>query len=180
MSPHKSPHNGRPGSMVGLCKPLKGMARPAGIEPATPCLEVKQASSTVFSQLLPFIALTRFWGVCFRSQRLRLVRLMGEFSDGFLTVVAAMAMLYGLLVPCCSNGFRAAIAQLVVRTRFVEPGDLFSLTPAKILSSACALSGGCATQAEPAWVNSRGDALGSCSPARANATPEGHIVVRYL
>ena len=54
------------------------------------------ASSTVFSQLFPFVALTRFWGVCFRSQRLRLARLMGEFSDGFLTVVAATAMLYWL------------------------------------------------------------------------------------
>ena len=54
------------------------------------------ASSTVFSQLLPFVALTRFWGVCFRSQRLRLARLRGEFSDGFLTVVAATTMLYGL------------------------------------------------------------------------------------
>ena len=47
----------------------------------------------VFSQLFPFVALTRFWGVCFRSQRLRLARLMGEFPDGFLTVVAATAML---------------------------------------------------------------------------------------
>ena len=54
------------------------------------------ASSTVFSQLFPFVALTRFWGVCFRSQRLRLARLMGEFSDGFFTVVAATAMLYWL------------------------------------------------------------------------------------
>ena len=39
---------------------------------------------------------TRFSGVCFRSQRLRLARLMGELFDGFLTVVAATAMLYGL------------------------------------------------------------------------------------
>ena len=54
----------------------------------------------VFSQLLPLIALTRFLGVCFRSQRLRLARLMGEFSDGFLTVLAAMAMLYLILIPC--------------------------------------------------------------------------------
>ena len=50
----------------------------------------------VFCQLLPFVAITRFWGVCFRSQRLRLACLMGEFSDGFLTVVAVTAMLYGL------------------------------------------------------------------------------------
>ena len=35
-------------------------------------------------------------GVFFRSQRLRLARLRGEFSDGFLTVVAATAMLYVL------------------------------------------------------------------------------------
>ena len=49
-----------------------------------------------FSQFLPFVALTRFWGVCFRSQRLQLARLLGEFSDGFLTVVAFTAMLYGL------------------------------------------------------------------------------------
>ena len=79
-----------------LSKPLKGMARPAGIEPATPCLEGRLAASTVFSQLFPFVAITRFWGVCFRSQRLRLARLRGEFSDGFLTVVAATAMFYGL------------------------------------------------------------------------------------
>ena len=46
----------------------------------------------VFSQLFPFVAITRFWGVCFRSQRLRLARLMGEFSDGFLTVVAATSL----------------------------------------------------------------------------------------
>ena len=50
-----------------------------------------------FSQILPFVALTRFWGVCFRSQRPRLARLMGEFSDGFLTVVAAMV--FGLQSP---------------------------------------------------------------------------------
>ena len=54
------------------------------------------ASSMVFSQLLPLVALTRFCGVCFRSQHLHLARLMGEFPDGFLTVVAATAMLYWL------------------------------------------------------------------------------------
>ena len=58
------------------------------------CRAGMQASSTVFSQFLPFVALTRFRGVCFRSQRLRLARLRGEFSDGFLTVVAATVMLY--------------------------------------------------------------------------------------
>ena len=56
----------------------------------------KQASSKVFSQFLPFVASTRFWGVCFRSQRQLLARLMGEFLDGFFTVVAATAMLYRL------------------------------------------------------------------------------------
>ena len=56
----------------------------------------RPASSTVFSQFLPLVALTRFWGVCFRSQRLRLARLRGEFPDGFLTVVATATMLYGL------------------------------------------------------------------------------------
>ena len=76
-----------------------------------PRLRSSQASSTVFSQFLPFVALTRFGGVCFRLQRLRLARLMGEFSDGFLTVVAATAMLYGLAARCCSNGFRAATAR---------------------------------------------------------------------
>ena len=65
----------------------------AGFEPAAYCLGVRLASSTVFSQFLPFVALTRFWGVCFRSQRLRLARLRGEFSDGFLTVVAATVLL---------------------------------------------------------------------------------------
>ena len=115
---------------------LNCMARPAGIEPATLCLEVKQASSTVFSQLLPFVALTRFWGVCFRSQRLRLARLQGEFSDGFLTVVAATAMLYGLRSTWLQQWFRTAIAPLVVRTRFVEPGDLLSPTTARTLSPA--------------------------------------------
>ena len=39
---------------------------------------------TVFSQFLSFVALTRFLGFCFRSQRLRLARLRGEFPDGFL------------------------------------------------------------------------------------------------
>ena len=67
-----------------------------GFEPPTPCAQGKLASSTVFFHLLLFAALTRYWGVCFRSQRLRLARLMGEFSDGFLTVVAAAAMLYWL------------------------------------------------------------------------------------
>ena len=65
------------------------MARPAGLEPATLCLEVRLASSTVFHQLLPLVALTQLQGVCFRSQRPRLALLMGEFSDSFLTVVAA-------------------------------------------------------------------------------------------
>ena len=37
----------------------------------------KRVSSTVFYQLFPFVALTRFRGVCFRSQRLRLARLIG-------------------------------------------------------------------------------------------------------
>ena len=54
------------------------------------------ATYTGFSQILPLVALTQFWGVCFRSQRLHLARLMGEFSDGFLTVVAATVMLYWL------------------------------------------------------------------------------------
>ena len=69
------------------------MHRPAVM---SSCLWSRLASSTVFSQFLPFVALTQFWGFCFRSQRLRLARLMGEFSDSFLTVVAATAMLYGL------------------------------------------------------------------------------------
>ena len=60
------------------------------------CFRSSQASSTVFYQFLPFVALTRFRGFCFRSQRLRLARLRSEFPDGFLTVVAATAMLYGL------------------------------------------------------------------------------------
>ena len=54
------------------------------------------ASSTVFTQLLPLVSLAQLRGVCFRSQRLRLALLMGEFSDSFLTVVAATVMLYGL------------------------------------------------------------------------------------
>ena len=56
----------------------------------------RRASSTVFTQLFPLVALTQLRGVCFRSQRLRLARLMGEFFDGFLTVVAATFMLHGL------------------------------------------------------------------------------------
>ena len=56
----------------------------------------RMASSTVFHQLFPLVALTQLQGVCFRSQRLRLAPLMGEFSDSFLTVVAATVMLYGL------------------------------------------------------------------------------------
>ena len=60
--------------------------QPIGLGGLTSCAASRQPSSTVFSQRLPFIALTRFWGVCFRSQRLRLARLMGEFPDGFLTV----------------------------------------------------------------------------------------------
>ena len=35
----------------------------------------------VFHQFLPFVALTRLLGICFRLQRLRLARLMGEFSE---------------------------------------------------------------------------------------------------
>ena len=59
-------------------------------------------------KLLLFVAITRFWGVCFRSQRLRLARLMGEFSDGFLTVVAATALLYGLRSTLLQYWFSAA------------------------------------------------------------------------
>ena len=62
----------------------------------TRCSTSRLASSTVFSQLLPLVSLTQLRGVCFRSQRLRLARLMGGFLDGFLTVVAATVMLYGL------------------------------------------------------------------------------------
>ena len=60
------------------------------------CSRSSLASFTVFYQLLTFVVLALFLGVCFRSQRLRLASLMGEFSDGFLTVVAATAMLYWL------------------------------------------------------------------------------------
>ena len=67
-----------------------------------------RVSFTVFSQLFPLIALTRFWGVCFRSQRLRLTRLMGVFSDSFFTVVAATAMLYGLSSTLLQYWFSAA------------------------------------------------------------------------
>ena len=35
----------------------------------------------VFHQFLPFVALTRLLGSCFRLQRLRLARLMGEFFE---------------------------------------------------------------------------------------------------
>ena len=86
-------------------KRLQVLVGAGGFEPPTSCSQGRLAASTVFSQLLPFVALTRFWGVCFRSQRLRLARLRGVFSDGFLTVVAATAMLYGLRRTCCSNGF---------------------------------------------------------------------------
>ena len=75
---------------------LKTLAGTTGLEPATSCVTGMLATYTGFSQILPLVALTRFRGVCFRSQRLRLARLRGEFSDGFLTVVAATAMLYGL------------------------------------------------------------------------------------
>ena len=69
-----------------------------------------------------------FRASAFACNAYSLARLLGEFSDGFLTVVAATAMLYWLRSTCCSNGFRAAIAPLAVRTRFVEPGNLLSLT----------------------------------------------------
>ena len=55
--------------------------------------------AAVFHGFLPvpsFRCYYRVLGVCFRSQHLRPARLMGEFSDGLLTVVAATAMLYGL------------------------------------------------------------------------------------
>ena len=61
------------------------------------------ATYTGFSQILPLVALTRFRGVCFRSQRLRLARLRGEFSDGFLTVVATTGMLVVRPARCCSD-----------------------------------------------------------------------------
>ena len=35
----------------------------------------------VFHQFLPFVALIRLLGSCFRLQRLRLARLMGEFFE---------------------------------------------------------------------------------------------------
>ena len=82
--------------MRDSCKLLKRLVGAVGFEPTTSCSQSRLASSTIFSQFLSFVAITRFWGVCFRSQRLRLARLRGEFSDGFLTVVAATAMLYGL------------------------------------------------------------------------------------
>ena len=64
------------------------------------CPESKQTFSMGFYQLLPFVAITWFWGVCFRSQRQLLARLMREFSDGFFTVGAATVMLYGLRRTC--------------------------------------------------------------------------------
>ena len=73
--------------------PLRAQKFPGATSCKT-CFSSSQAASTVFSQLLLLIALTRFWGFCFRSQRLRLARLSGEFSDGFLTVVPAAAMLH--------------------------------------------------------------------------------------
>ena len=75
--------------------PLLWPSHPARVWTTALCRS-RQASSTVFTQLLPFVSLTRFLGFCFRSQRLRLARLLGEFPDGFFTVVAATAMLYGL------------------------------------------------------------------------------------
>ena len=77
-------------------KLLKKMVGARGFEPRASCSRRRLAASTIFSQFLSFVAFTRFWGVCFRSQRLRLARLRGEFSDGFLTVVAVTAMLYEL------------------------------------------------------------------------------------
>ena len=62
------------------------MARPGWLEHPTYCFVASWASSMVFCQFLPFVAITRFWGVCFRSQRLGLARLRDEFLDGFFTV----------------------------------------------------------------------------------------------
>ena len=89
----------RPRRLMGLGRfnKIRGLVvSRAGLEPATLCLKGRLAASTVFSQLFPFVAITRLWGVCFRSQRLRLTRLISEFSDGFFTVVAITAMLYRL------------------------------------------------------------------------------------
>ena len=83
------------GTLHRTTPPLRAQKFPWATSRST-CFSSSRASSTVFSQLFPFVALTRFWGVCFRSQRLRLARLMGEFSDGFLTVVAATVIRYGL------------------------------------------------------------------------------------
>ena len=41
-----------------------------------------------------------FGASAFARNAYSLARLMGEFSDGFLTVVAATAMLYLILIPC--------------------------------------------------------------------------------
>ena len=54
------------------------------------CALGSRSSPTVFYQFFPFVAITRFCGVFFRSQRLRLARLMGEFSDGFLSMIVAL------------------------------------------------------------------------------------------
>ena len=86
----------------------------------------------VFSQLFPFVALTRFWGVCFRSQRLRLARLMGEFPDGFLTVVAATAMLYGLRSLVASTiqslRYQRLMASTCPRSLLPIPPSIYSVS----------------------------------------------------
>ena len=70
--------------------------------------------SIVLSQFLPFVALTRFRGVCFRSQRLRLARLTGEFLDGFLTV-AVTAIFYWL------RSLLSSVIQLLRYRRLMAP-----------------------------------------------------------
>ena len=96
------------------------------------CFSSRQASYTVFSQLFPLVALTRFWGVCFRSQRLRLARLMGEFSDGFLTVVAATAQLYGLHSTLSSAiqslRYQLLIASTCFRSSLPVPPSIYSVS----------------------------------------------------
>ena len=128
---------------MGLAKPTSfrqhfRLRRASGWKPlAEPtgwsgCFQGKLASSTVSSQVLPFIAITRFWGVCFRSQRLRLARLMGEFPDGFLTLVAVTVMRYGLrsLLSSAIQSLRyqRLMASTCFRSSLPVPPSIYSVS----------------------------------------------------
>ena len=87
-----------------------------------PACEARGRLPWVSANFFLSLTLRGFRASAFARNANGLALLMGEFSDGFLTVVAATPCSTVCIARCCGNGFRAAIASFLPMPTSHHPG----------------------------------------------------------